>query len=182
MIPDINKFKQDEEKEITRSIPNCIFKDEERYMHQNEKAFMIEEIPLDSKSTISINKNPITLNQDNQIEEESNNNNNDSNIPKGRDKDRDEAKDKEKDKGESSLTKKKKRNYLLNQGIPGTEIEVKINCDDGNENLKRYFLKTVCILSIYYLLINRNYPYTIPLLLNLYQNSYAINRIFQLIA
>lgn len=138
MIPDIEKFKQDEEKEITKNIPNCIFKDEEKLKHQNEKAFRIEEMPIqDSKSIISINRNTISLDQDVQVEDDLNNNNNITfNINK----------DKDKDKAEGVpilLNKKKLRNYTLNQGIEGNEIEVKINCDDNNESLKRFFLKTV---------------------------------------
>ena len=145
IIPDMQKYKEEEEKAIIRG---CVFKDEERMRHQMEQANKIEEIESkELRNNISNHntnnhhyKDKSSASSSQHHQDNSSNRNNASNIS---------------DKTNELIGRKTQRdaaNDALETFNKGNNIIVKLNCDDNEESLKNYFQKTKIFLQDSYTL------------------------------
>ena len=139
LIPDIDKFREEEQKMIMQSLPQCRFKDEERIKQQIEQAHKVDDI--ESKEIMqrsleqSNNNNNHSHNTHNHNHNDSDNDNNCSNNLLGNKTQRDDVSN---------------SNNVISMFNSGNKVTVKLNVDDAEESLKKYFYRTQIHIEDHY--------------------------------
>ena len=133
LIPDIEKFREEEQKLILKSLSQCRFKDEERIKQQIEQAHKVDDIESKEIMQRSLEQNNNNNNNHNHNNTNtSNDNENDSNNLLGNKTQRDEV------------------SNVINVFNSGNKVTVKLNVDDAEESLKKYFYRTQIHIEDHY--------------------------------
>jgi hypothetical protein len=174
LIPNIDKFNEVEEKIYTNFLSNFCFKDGAHIKQQIENAEKFEnEIAVSQTENFSQENNSLNnINSNNWLGINNIQNNNNKNEVLQRKKTRnnssanvsriDYRQENKRNLNNSSL--KKRENLESNNSTNNTAqtVGVKLICDTPNEEIKKYFSKTVC-----YILKNRNFILMMIFLLNM---------------
>ena len=134
LIPDIEKFREEELKMILKSLPQCRFKDEERIKQQIEQAHKVDDIESKEmlQRSLDHNNNNNEHNHNNSIGINNNDNENSSGNLLG------------------NKTQREDVSNVIDVFNSGNKVTVKLNVDDAEESLKKYFERTQIHIEDHY--------------------------------